>query len=66
MFSQLWGPPSLLLSRSRRLFLRGSNDLDVKSMTHLHLAQKLGMSGARGGIVRNEENGEEDISKGAT
>jgi hypothetical protein len=24
------------------------------------------MSGARGGIVRNEENGEEDISKGAT
>jgi hypothetical protein len=34
-------------------------------MTHFHLGQKLGMSGARG-IVSNEENREEDISKGAT
>jgi hypothetical protein len=34
-------------------------------MTHLHLVQKLGMSGARGGIFRIEENREEDISKGA-
>ena len=63
MFNQLRGPPSLLLSWYRRFFPRGSNGLDVKLMTHLHLAQKLGMSGARGQIVRNEENGEEDITR---
>lgn len=66
MFNQLWGPPSPLFSRYRKFFLRGSNGLDVKLMTHLHLAQTLGMSGARGGIVCNEENREEDINKGAT
>jgi len=66
MSHQLWGPPSFLLGWYRRFFPRGSNGLDVKLMTHLHLAQKLGMSGARGGIVHNEENREMDISKGAT
>ena len=65
-FNQLWGPPSLLISWYRRFFPRGSNGLDVKLMTHLHLAQKLRMSAARGRKVCNEGNREEDISKGAT
>jgi len=66
MFNQLWGPPSPLFSRYHRFFPRGSHYLAVKLITHLHLEQKLGISGARGGIVCNEENREEDINKGAT
>jgi len=66
MFNNLWGPPSPLFRGYRRFFPRGSNGLDVMLMTHLHLEQKLGMSGARRGIVCNEENREEDICKSAT
>jgi hypothetical protein len=48
------------------MFTKGPNGLDVKLMTHLHLAQKLGIRGSRRGIVCNEENREEDINKSVT
>jgi len=39
-FTRLWGPPSLLSNRYRRLLPRGQNGRDVKLTTHMHLVPR--------------------------